>query len=79
MTKNEYFIKARTFAAPFVSETINKYIEADTPSDAMEIFLSKHLDIIYAANVYSCADDYYKDIEPLYKYRSDKARKDYGN
>lgn len=75
----EYFIVANTFAMPFVSETLYKYIVAETAREAFLSLLENCEFPIYSAAVYQSADDYHKLLPALYKYLSGKAKKDMSN
>jgi hypothetical protein len=68
------FVVARTFAAPFVFETIERYVDGD-PRAAIEALVSQNRDGIgiFAADAWSTADDYYRDRSPLARWRSNKA------
>lgn len=74
----EYFIVANSFAAPFVSDTSNTYVTADTPEDALYDFAEDygHPFGLYSANAYASADDFHKGKEPLARWRSNKAQAD---
>lgn len=67
----EYFIVANSFAAPFVSETSTKYVEADNPEAALTDFAAGYKDSrfgLYAAMCYANADAYHKGARPLAKW-----------
>jgi hypothetical protein len=63
----EFFITARSFAAPFVSDETERYMEADTAADALELFavVYSHPCGLYAAEAWESADAYHKRGEPL--------------
>jgi type 1 glutamine amidotransferase len=63
----EFFIQANSFAAPFVSDTSDVYVEADTPEAALEAFAAdyRHPCGLYAAEVYPSADAMHKGRKPL--------------
>jgi len=54
----EYFISAQTFAAPFFSDTIERYVKADTPQAAVNSFREAcdHPCGLYAIACYASAD-----------------------
>lgn len=58
----EFFIYARSFAAPFFSDTSEKYVEAETPQEALEKFAADygHPAGLYAAEAWASADDFHK-------------------
>ena len=64
---SEYFITARSFAAPFCSDTSEKYVEADSPRAALEAFASdySHPCGLYAAECWSSADAFHKREKAL--------------
>lgn len=68
----EFFITARSFAAPFVSDTSEAYIEADTARAALEQFASgyRHPCGLYAAEAWASADAYHKGRDPLARWLS---------
>lgn len=63
----EYFIVANSFAAPFCSDTSEKYVEAGSPQEALEQFAKKydHPFGLYFAACFASADDYHKDKKAL--------------
>jgi hypothetical protein len=63
----EFFIKANSFAAPFCSDTCERFIEADTAVAALERFALEygHPYGLYAAAAYQSADAYHKNAAPL--------------
>lgn len=73
---HEFFIVANSNAAPMVSDESVHYVEAISPSVAMDIFREqyKHPLGLYSAAVYTKADDYHKAKEPLLQWLSDKAK-----
>lgn len=58
----EFFITARSFAAPFFSDDSSTYVEADTASEALATFASEysHPAGLYAAEAWASADHYHK-------------------
>jgi hypothetical protein len=66
----EYFIKANSFAAPFVSDTSTDYVEADSPKEALEKFAKDygHPSGLFAAACYKNADAMHKGEKPLAKW-----------
>jgi hypothetical protein len=66
----EYFVVANSFAAPFFSDTSTKFVEGETPADAMERFVGayKHPCGLFAAVMYESADAYHKNGKPLLKW-----------
>jgi hypothetical protein len=73
----DYFVHAATFAAPFMSETITRYVVADTPQAAIEQLVGEYREGvgIYAADAYATADDYHRARTALARWRSNKALK----
>jgi hypothetical protein len=72
----EYFIRAASFAAPFVSDESTDYVEADTPEEALLAFVEryKHPMGLYSADAYASADAYYKDQPRLARWLCNKQR-----
>lgn len=72
----EFFINGNTFAAPFISEQLQRYIQADTPEIALEGLSDSMKDGVglFAASAYASADDYHKNRKPLATWHSNKAR-----
>lgn len=68
----EFFITAQSFAAPFVSDPSDAFVEAETPEAALEQFAAdyKHPMGLYSANAYESADAERKGADPLAIYRS---------
>ena len=68
----EYFITARSFAAPFCSDESERYVEAETPKKALEKFASEysHPAGLYAAECWTDANAYHKRQEPLARWES---------
>jgi hypothetical protein len=62
MAATEYFIRANSFAAPFVSDESTKHVTADTPGAALEKFAAgyKHPAGLYSARCYASADAMHK-------------------
>lgn len=63
----EYFINARSFAAPFVSDTDTSYESAESPQAALNAYAARynHPAGLYAAEAYDSADAYHKRVKPL--------------
>lgn len=63
----EFFIRAESFAAPFVSDPSAKYVEAVSAKEALELFAGsyRHPAGLYAADAYASADAYHKGAQPL--------------
>lgn len=74
MSQGDSFVVARTFAAPFVSETIERYVEGE-PRAAIGALVAQHRDGvgIYAAEAYATADDYHRRGKPKARWWSNKA------
>lgn len=72
----EFFITARSFAAPFFSDTSETYVDAETPKEALEVFAESygHPFGLYAAEAWASADDYYKRQPFLAQWLSNKAQ-----
>lgn len=70
----EFFITARSFAAPFVSDESDGYVEAETAGEALEKFAAdyKHPCGLYAAEAWSSADHFHKSggKDPLARWLS---------
>lgn len=66
----EYFIVANSFAAPFCSDQSTGFIDAESPTSALETFAAgyKHPCGLYAAEVYASANAYHKSEKPLAKW-----------
>ena len=64
---SEYFVVGTTFAAPFVSERIEKFVKATSPEKALQSISEKLKDScgLYAACAYSSADDFHKGKKEL--------------
>lgn len=77
----EFFVRGNTFAAPFTSDPIERYVEADNPLDALEKFVKdfRHPMGLYYAAAYSSADDYHKKRQPLYNVWAKKAEYAWNN
>lgn len=67
MNGTEFFIVARSFAAPFVSDESTHYLVAETAADALRgLAVSySHPCGLYAAQAYASADDWHKGAAPL--------------
>lgn len=74
----EFFVTARSFAAPFFSDDSEKYVEADTPERALEAFAASysHPCGLYAAEAWRSADHYHKSKgkRPLARWLSNHAQ-----
>lgn len=70
----EFYIHGSSFAAPFVGDTISKYIESETAHDALLTFVASrpHPFGVYAANAYLSADHMNKGESAISVYRSNK-------
>ncbi len=68
--EKEYFIIGNTFAAPFFSDTLKRFIKAETPEKALMKFIEEctHPCGIYSANCYESADACEKNEKPLSKW-----------
>lgn len=66
----EFFIFANSFAAPFFSDTSDKFVTAETAAEALEKFAAdyKHPAGLYAAVAYESADAFHKGGESLAKW-----------
>ncbi len=64
---NEYFIVANSFAAPFVSDTSEKFVVATTPEEALKQYAAEysHPAGLYAAVAYKDANAKAKGEEPV--------------
>jgi hypothetical protein len=64
---SEYFIQARSFGAPFVSDESTAYMEAASPQRALELYAAgyDHPAGLYAAEAYTNADAFHKGEKPL--------------
>jgi hypothetical protein len=73
---SEYFIVARSFAAPFVSDESTGFQEATTPVSALEKFARRytHPCGLYAAECYASADAYHRRAKMLARWLSNHAR-----
>lgn len=56
--KDEFYVKANTFAAPFFSDTLDGFIEADSADEALIRFVADcdHPAGVYSAVAYDSAD-----------------------
>jgi hypothetical protein len=68
----KYLIEATSFAAPFVSDTSTRLVEAASPREALESFAASysHPAGLYAANCYASAESYHEGAKPLARWRS---------
>ena len=66
----EWFIKANSFAAPFVSDDSTEFVEAKTAELALLKFIKEyqHHAGLYAAVVYESAEAYHKNKKPVAKW-----------
>jgi hypothetical protein len=73
----EYFIAARSFAAPFVSDESTGFAEAATPVAALEQFAARytHPCGLYAAEAYESAEAYHKGRKAVAQWLSNHARR----
>lgn len=76
MQAQDYFVHATTFAAPFVSETVTKYVAAESPEAALTQIVEQYKSSlpIYAADAYATADAFHRKQSALARWRSNKAR-----
>ena len=74
--KTEYFINARSFAAPFVSDNWSEYIKSDSPRAALEQLAKNctHPAGLFAAECYASADDFHKGKPFLAEWLSNHVR-----
>lgn len=72
----EFFVVANSNAAPFVSDTSDYYVEAESAELALTKAVAeyRHPCGLYAMNVYRCADSYHKGYEPMALWRSERAQ-----
>jgi len=66
----EFFVVMNSFAAPFFSDTSEKFVEADNLDECKRKVLAEytHPCGLYAAMVYANANDYHKGRDPIAKY-----------
>lgn len=66
----EYFIMTTSFAAPFFSDTSNEFVEASSPTEALEKAAAsyKHPCGLFGAVCYTDANAYHKGEKPLAKW-----------
>lgn len=72
----EFFITARTFAAPIFSDSWDEYVVAEDAETALREFAAKAQEGyagLYAAEVWASADDYHKRRDPLFRWLSNSA------
>lgn len=64
---NEYFVVAKSFAAPFVSDTSESFTQGETPETALTAFAESynHPAGLYAAALYADFNAYHKGDDPL--------------
>lgn len=72
----EYFITARSFAAPFVSDTSEAYVRGESPLAALRVFVEtyRHPCGLYAAECWVSADAYHKRQTALATWRCNHER-----
>ena len=77
----DFFITARSFAAPFVTDESTHYVTADTSQQALEDFAASysHPCGLYAAEAWESADDYHKHREPAARWRSNHVHETSGS
>lgn len=70
LQSQRFFIHAESFAAPFVSDASEHYIEAETPKEALEKLAEEydHSCGLYSAACYESAEVYFNKEEPLAKW-----------
>lgn len=63
----EFFVMTNSFAAPFFSDPGDEYVDAETPTDALEKAAATytHPMGLYAAVCYTSADAHHKGEKPL--------------
>lgn len=73
----EFYVETNSFAAPFFSDSGQRYVEAATPREALEITAREytHPCGLYAAACYSSADRKNKGEKPLARWLSNHARR----
>jgi hypothetical protein len=73
----EYFVITNSNAAPFFSDTDEKFIKAVSPEDALEKTRKtySHPCGLFAAGVYQDANAYHKGSKPLVTWLSPRAQK----
>lgn len=64
---SEYFVRTMSFAAPFVSEPGDEFVEAEAPEAALEAVASRYSFPagLYSAECYRDANAYHKGEKPL--------------
>ena len=67
-----YFIQSNSFAAPIISDTATAFVEANSPSEALERYAARysHPAGLYAASAYADANAYHEGAQPLARYLS---------
>jgi len=86
MATPEFFVVAISFAAPFVSDTTHKHMNAANAQafvDAIELDEHgrgraewyNHPCGLFAVLIYASADDYHKDKDPLASWQCPKAQR----
>jgi hypothetical protein len=64
---SEYFVVANSFAAPFVSNKWEQFVQGETPEAALTAFAEnpRHPYGLYSAELYADANAYHKRDAPL--------------
>jgi hypothetical protein len=73
----EYFVRGHTFAAPFCSDDIEAYVEAENPEAALNKFALTHSETyphLFSAQAFTSADDWHKRRLPIAKWESVKCQ-----
>jgi hypothetical protein len=72
--EREFFIQARSFAAPFVSDESTRFVTAPDARAALERFAAdyKHPAGLYAAAAYASADAFHKGADPIARWLCNK-------
>jgi hypothetical protein len=73
----EYYVRANTVAMPFFSDTIDGFVLANGPYDAIQRFLGNsgyEPKYLFAARAYKDANAYHKHEKHLAEWLSDKAK-----
>jgi hypothetical protein len=74
---SEYFVVANSFAAPFVSDKWEQFVQGETPEAALTLFAenSGHPCGLYSAELYADANAYHKRDAPLARWLCKQAEK----
>jgi hypothetical protein len=73
--RSEYFIAGTTFPAPIFGESFTRYVQADTPEDALRITVASYGKLgVYSARAFPSADGYHKKQPPLAEWLSNRAQ-----